>query len=218
MGNEFEEYLRANRERLEKGGPSAEVWGNIEQALISRQQKKGRMVRMRLVGWSVAAGLILGIGIAYLAMRKDEPVAPIVKNQLEIKRVQPVTQPAKKDTVYAEKPAPIRKNPAMPEIRPPATGPGQSIDYYARLVAEREQQFKQLKSLDPGLYNESQKVIAELNATYNQLQSQLKGSVNRQKVVEMMIQNLQMQEKILGNQLQLIHDAEEKTNSDEQTL
>lgn len=219
MENGFEEYLRDNRERFEKGGPSPELWQNIEQALISRQQKKAHIVRMRLVGWAAAAGLILGIGIAYLAMRKDEPIVPIVKNQPEIKKVPPAVLPAKKDTLYAEEPMPVRKRKPLPERTQPATTePYQSIDYYARLVAQREQQFKQLRSVDPGLYNESKKAVAELNVTYNQLQSQLNNSINRQKVIEMMIQNLQMQETILNNQLQLIHDAEAKTSGDDKAL
>ena len=103
-------------------------------------------------------------------------------------------------------------------IAPAGIETRQTIDYYASLVAQRQQQFKQLKVLDPGLYNESQKAIANLNATYNQLQSQLNGAVNRKKVMEMMVENLQMQERILANQLQLIHEAEQKNGGDDQTL
>jgi hypothetical protein len=220
MENEFEKYLEQNRDRFEKDGPSPQVWKNIEQALMARQQKKARMVRMRLVGWSVAAGIILGIGITYLAMRKDEPKATIAHHQPGIKKAAPVVLPAKHtDTLYAEKPAPMPKKHA---VQRGTTSPGietrQTIDYYAHLVAQRQQQFKQLQVMDPGLYNESQKAITALNATYNQLQNQLNGAVNRKKVMEMMIENLQLQERILANQLQLIHEAEQKDGADDETL
>jgi len=220
MENEFEKYLEENRDRFEKDGPSPQVWKKIEQGLIARQQKKARVVRLRLVGWSVAAGIILGIGISYLAMRKDEPKATIAHHQPETKKATPVVLPVKhSDTLYAEKSAPASIKHTVPHF---ATSPGievtQSIDHYVRLVAQTQQQFKQLKVLDPGLYNESQKAIANLNATYNQLQSQLNGTVNRKKVMEMMVENLQMQERILANQLQLIHEAEQKNGGDDETL
>jgi len=220
MENEFEKYLEQNRDRFEKDGPSPRLWKNIEQGLIAHQQKRARVVRMRLVGWSVAAGIVLGIGITYMAMRKDEPKAPIAKNRPEIKKSAPVAMPAKRDdTLYAEKPAPTPRK--LPVRRPVATTGirgDQSIDYYTSLVAQRQQQFKQLQALDPGLYNESQKAIAALNTSYRQLQSQLNGAINRKKVIEMMIGNLQMQERILANQLQLIHEAEQKNGGDDQTL
>ncbi|HZY38037.1 MAG TPA: hypothetical protein VFE53_15375 [Mucilaginibacter sp.] len=220
MENEFEEYLEQNRDRFEKDAPPPQVWQNIERGLIAHQQKKARVVRLRLVGWSVAAGLLLGIGIAYLAMRKDEPKATIAHHQPEIKKAAPVVLPAKHtDTFYAEEPAQAqKKHPVHHEITPGGIETPPSINYYARLVAQRQQQFKQLKTLDPGLYNESQKAIANLNATYNQLQNQLNGTVNRKKVMEMMIENLQMQERILANQLQLIHEAEQKNGTDDETL
>jgi len=220
MENEFEKYLEQNRDRFEKDGPPAHVWKNIEQGLIAHQQKKARVVRMRQVGWSVAAGILLGIGITYLAMRKDEPKVPVAKNQPEIKKTTPVILPAKHaDTLYAEKRAPA---PKKLRSRQPAQAMGAEsrlpIDYYVSLVAQRQQQFKQLQALDPGLYNESQKAIAALNTSYRQLQSQLNGAINRKKVMEMMIGNLQMQERILANQLQLIHEAEQKNGGDDQTL
>jgi hypothetical protein len=217
MENDFEKYLEQNRDRFEKDGPSAQVWKNIEQGLIAHQQKKARIMRLRLVGWSVAAGLILGVGIAYLAMRKDEPKATVAHHQPEIKKAPPVVLPAKgADTLYAEKPAPApEKHTSQHVITTPGIETAPSIGYYARLVAQRQQQFKQLKALDPGLYNESQKAIAALNITYNQLQNQLNGTVNRKEVMEMMIENLQMQERILANQLQLIHEAEQKSGDDE---
>ncbi len=220
MENEFEKYLEQNRDRFEKDGPSPQVWKNIEHALIARQQKRARVVRMRLVGWSVAAGIILGIGITYLAMQKDEPKATLAQHQPETKKAAPVISPVKQpDTLYAEKPAPAPKKITAQQTEPEKGAErSRDIGYYTSLVAQRQQQFKQLQTLDPELYNESQKAIAALNVTYNQLQSQLNGAVNRKKVMEMMIGNLQMQERILANQLQLIHDAEQKNGGDDQTL
>lgn len=218
MENEFEKYVEQNRHRFEKDGPPPLIWKNIEQGLIAHQHKKARMVRLRLVGWSVAAGVILGVGIAYLAMRKDEPNVTIAHQRPEIKKAAPVVLPAKRtDTLYAEKPMP--KGHAVSHVTtPPGVEITQSIDHYASLVAQRQRQFKQLKALDPGLYNESQKAITALNTTYNQLQSQLNGTVNRKKVTEMMIENLQLQERILANQLQLIREAEQKNGTDDETL
>ena len=159
MENEFEKYLEQNRERFEKDGPSAQVWKNIEQGLIARQQRKARVVRLRLVGWSVAAGLMLGVGIAYLAMRKNDPKESIAHHHPEIKRAAPVVLPAKQaDTLYAEKHFLSPKKHTMQHTLPiVADETRQSIGYYTSLVTQREQQFKQLQLIDPGLYNESQK-------------------------------------------------------------
>lgn len=219
MGEEFEEYLRENRGRIEKGGPSPKVWENIEQVLIARQKKKAQVIRLRLVSWSVAAGLVLGIGVASLFRPANKPLIQVVKDQPKVQKSAPAALPVKKDTLYAQNPAiaPLKTHSANKIIAAKPKS-DESISYYASLVAQREQELKQLQALDPGLYKESQKAIAELNATYNQLQKQLNGNIGREKVVEMMILNLQMQEKILSNQLQLIHDAEQKDEGDDQTL
>ena len=65
-----------------------------------------------------------------------------------------------------------------------------------------------IQDIDPDLYKKSQKGIEDLNKAFNHLKNQLPGSINQQKVLELMIQNLQLQEEILNNQLQLIQSLQ----------
>jgi DNA replication initiation complex subunit (GINS family) len=91
--------------------------------------------------------------------------------------------------------------------------------YYTKLIEIRQKQISRLQTIDPDLYKQSQKAIEGLNTAYGQLRHQLSGSINQEKVLESMIENLQMQEKILSNQLQIIKEIESsKDNTDDKAV
>jgi len=212
MENGFEKYLYKNRDKLENGAPSPQVWENLQAQLKAHHQKKARVMRMRRISFTAAAIALLLAGINYFALKPKETVKHIaVVNHSTQKQTDSVH--TKKEMA---KPANKTENNSFAAT---AQETRQSLFYYARLIQIRQNQIKRLQGIDPDLYKESQKSITDLNKIYNQLQGQLSGSINQERVLEEMIENLQMQEKILNNQLQLLKGVQPSNqNNDEKSV
>jgi len=212
MENGFEKYLYKNRDKLENGAPSPQVWENLQAQLKARHQKKAKVVRIRRISFTAAAIALLLAGINYFAL----------KSKGTIRHVAVVNHSGQKqnDSVHIEKELakPANKTNGN-SFAATAQETRQSLFYYARLIQIRQNQIKRLQGIDPDLYKESQKSINDLNKIYNQLQGQLPDSINQERVLEEMIENLQMQEKILKNQLQLLKGLPPSNQSnDEKTV
>ncbi|MES2112544.1 MAG: hypothetical protein V4577_27570 [Bacteroidota bacterium] len=197
MENGFEKYLYKNRDKVENGAPSPQVWQRLQGQLIAHHQKKARIVRMQRIGLAAAASVILFAGIGYFTLKPKETV-----NHAAVINQSPAKQT---DSVHTKKEIakPANKTNSN-SFTVTAQETRQSLFYYARLIQIRQNQIKRLQGIDPDLYKESQKSITDLNQIYDQLKRQLPGSINQERVLEEMIENLQMQEKILKNQLQLL--------------
>ncbi len=220
MEEEFEKYMGQNRDQFEKGSPSPDLWDKIEQQLILHTARKARIVKIQRIAWSIAASLLLLGSVGLLIVNKQHGATQITNISPKIHTGQNIAKEIPKikngDTIDAKKEidlktstSPSRKNSAYEltgdEYR-------QSIFYYSRLVEIRQRQIRRLQSSDPDLYKECQKALLDLSDAYSQLRNQLPSSINRQKVLESMIENLQLQEKILGNQLQIIREAQSTSN------
>ncbi len=212
MESGFEKYIKQNRPEFEKGAPSPNVWQQLQTQLAAHHQKKARVVKMRRIGLGIAASLLfIAIGVLFFktskqpvntdiaASRKQQVADPVPgkpsNDSLKIARQQSITAQA----------GSVKKEDAF-ELT--GTEYGQSINYYTRLVENEQKQVQQLRVIDPDIYKESQNAIDGLNTIYGQLKSQLHGSIDQQKVIELMIKNLQMQERVLNNQLQLIREMQ----------
>ena len=73
--NKLEEFIENNREDIDDATPSAEVWQHVEAALSSK--KKKILTLTPIMKWSVAAAVLLTVGIgAYFIVKKDKVVDP----------------------------------------------------------------------------------------------------------------------------------------------
>lgn len=197
MKDGFEKYLHDNREKLETGMPSPQVWQKLQAQLTERHQKKARIVRIRRNSLAAAASVVLFAGIGYFVLKSE-------KNNTVVIGIN-ASAPKQTDTVRQK--TEISKPPKKAgndELAATEQETRQSLFYYARLIQIRQNQIKRLQVIDPDLYKESQQSVNDLNKIYDQLQRQLSGSINQERVLEEMIENLQMQEKILSNQLQIL--------------
>jgi len=212
MESGFEKYIKQNKPEFEKGAPSPKVWQQLQTQLAAHHKKKARVVKMRRIGLGVAASLLfIAIGVSFLKTVKQP-----VNTGIAASRKQPVADPApgkpNVDSLKIAKQQSITtqaggvKQEGVFELT--GTEYGQSINYYTRLVQNEQKQVQQLRVIDPDIYKESQNAIDGLNTIYGQLKSQLHGSIDQQKVIELMIKNLQMQERVLNNQLQLIREMQ----------
>ncbi|MGN6394237.1 MAG: hypothetical protein ACTHMI_01645 [Mucilaginibacter sp.] len=208
MENGFEKYLYKNRDKIENGAPSPQLWQKLQRQLIEHHQKKAKIIRMQRISLTAAASIVLLAGIGYFALKPKHTANYAATIKKSIPKQADSIRHAQKEAAYSASEA-NNNNIAATEQET-----RQSLYYYVRLIQIRQNQIKRLQGIDPDLYKESQKSITDLNRIYNQLQVQLSGSINREKVVEEMIENLQMQEKILKNQLQLLKGLPPLNQSD----
>ena len=89
----------------------------------------------------------------------------------------------------------------------------QSLYRYTQMIDTRQKEIAALRQIDPELYARSQKALTDLNEVYNTLKKQLPHSVDQQKILQSLLQNLKMQEQILTNQLLLIRGLQQQNQS-----
>ena len=197
MENEFEDFLRQHRDDFETGAPSPQVWEKLKSGLADHHRRKARVTRIRRIGWGIAASILLCIAAKLV----------IFKNKGQVNR-----NAITRNAVHRDSMIDLQKIAAQ-KIGQDSTGriagvadnqTRQSLYHYARLIDAREKQVAALQQIDPELYARSQKTLADLNEVYNRLKQQLPRSVDQQKILRSLIDNLKMQEQILTNQLQLI--------------
>src|ERR1700744_6700591 len=74
MENEFEKYLQQNREQFEQGSPSPRVWEKLQRGLVEHKARRHRVIRMRRIGWSIAASILICIGITVIMFKNQNQV------------------------------------------------------------------------------------------------------------------------------------------------
>jgi len=73
--------------------------------------------------------------------------------------------------------------------------------HYASLVETKRTELKEIAKTNPELYKEFSSEIAQMDSTYNKLNSELANSPNQELVLQAMIKNLQIQTQVLTQQL-----------------
>jgi len=203
MENEFEKYLQQNREQFEKGAPSPRVWEKLQRDLVDQQARRHRVIRMRRIGWSAAACILLCIGATLFIFKNKSQVNPNAVSVNTSHRDSMIDR----QKILAQKMA-LDSVERIAGVTDDKTR--QSLYHYTQLIETRQKEMAVLKQVDPELYARSQKSLTDLNQVYNDLKKQLPNSVDRQKILQSLIQNLKMQEQILTNQLLLIQSIQQQ--------
>jgi hypothetical protein len=197
MENEFEKYLQQNRDQFEKGSPSPRVWEKLQRNLIEHQAHRYRIIRMRRIGWSVAAAILICLSLVIMLVKTEEKDRALVHNNTKDSSIMKRKLAAEIELDSLDRVKGITDYEAR-----------RSLFHYSRLIESRQKQMAILRQVNPDLYISSQKVLIDLNQQYRRLQKQLSGSPDRQKVLKALIENLKMQEQILNNQLQLLEELQ----------
>lgn len=206
MENEFEKYLQQNREQFEQGSPSPRVWEKLQRDLVERQARRHRVIRMRRIGWSIAASILICIAATLILFKNKSKTGrnAIVRNTSHpdsmLDRQKLMAQKMALDS--AERLAGVTDDKTR-----------QSLYRYTQLIDTRQKEMATLKQVDPELYARSQKSLTDLNEVYNNLKKQLPHSVDQQKILQSLLQNLKMQEQILTNQLLLIQGLQQQNQT-----
>ncbi len=76
--------------------------------------------------------------------------------------------------------------------------------HYASLVETKRSELKAVTKADPQLYETFDTEFARMDSVYRRLKSELSASPDREKVLRAMIQNLQIQTRVLNQQLNMV--------------
>lgn len=191
--SKLEKFIDDNRNDFDDKIPSSKVWENIEASVIMKNEEK-KIITTPFFKWSLAAGLLLLIGISALIIlnnNKKHSEPEIAKHDNTVD-----------SSIYR----------LAPEEAP-------QMNQFAKLIEVKQEELKILSKEQPQLYQKFTKDITQLDSSYNILKKQLGKTPNKEMLIEAMIQNLQLQLNVLNQQLNIINQIKKsKSNSNEKSI
>ena len=214
MQNEFEKFVRVNREAFDSEQPSEKVWKNLEKQFGNQDDKKPviyKSLAVKMIAVA-AAVLLVSISIWYLISNKNTTaviakIAP-TKDSPVAKTAPPAQQSTKDSPATAV--VPVTKDSSTENAQ---SDYKQEIYYYAKLSEIKFNQLKRMEKDEPLLYKNFAGEIKKLDSTYHNLQAMLSGNVDNEAVLGAMLTNLKMQTEILNKQLDIIHTIKQSKKS-----
>jgi hypothetical protein len=91
------------------------------------------------------------------------------------------------------------------------------IYHFKELIGLKQSELKKLEKEYPQLYQQFRGDINELDSSYQALKTNLSANLNREMLLEAMIQNLQLQSELLNRQLLIIKEIKQKSKRNEKT-
>jgi len=83
---------------------------------------------------------------------------------------------------------------------------------YTSLIQTQRSELRSIAKSDPELYKQFSAQIAQMDATYKDLNNELATSPNQERVLKAMIHNLQIQTQVLSQQLNVLEQMKEMKN------
>lgn len=225
MSHRLEQFVRDHRDEFDDEEPGKKVWENVrlEMAPPVRKEKRAIIVRLTRASLSVAAAVLLLIiaGVWYLSSRQ----APDTRGRGEIVQTAPAEkqQPSiesdstpsadtprvtpEKDQLATTNTEPKDKENKESKSTQPATEASlvrEEMAHYARLVEIKQEELKVIEKDEPLLYKQFSSDVNKLDSVLHTLKLELYNNPNSERVLEAMLQNLQLQMGLLNHQLDII--------------
>ena len=225
MSSQLEQFIRDHREEFDTEDPAPKVWEGINQDLGSGDVRKGPIVRIDFLRWSVAAAVTIGVvaGIWYFSGsgRKDvgtnlaasnkssSPISSKTKDAAVTPQNTTTSVINPKDTLAAG--IDTNTNPAYAEEE---GNYKEELYHFAKIVEIKHKELKRIEKDEPLLYKQFAGDVSNLDSVYHSLQEQLTKNPNREQLLEAMIQNLQLQMRLLNHQLDIIKQINHSKKSE----
>ena len=196
MSNEFEKFIRKNRNDFDDAAPSDKVWKEIEKTIPVKKEAR-RFTLIDIYKWSAAAAIffIALTSVYFLVIRKYSHENLTTKNGAE----QNLPASDNLNNISAEYAAEFKEVSAA--------------------VENRQKELRSAIANNPQLYKKFQQDLNTLDSSYRLLRDQANQSVNRDVIIKAMIQNLQLQSELLGRQLLILQEFKTtKTSKNEKNI
>ena len=212
MSTRLEQFIRDHREEFDSDEPAKKVWGDIEYQIDPAKKQSAPVVRFNFMKWSAAAAVIILVasGVWYFNTRTNNTAPIVVKNPPADARKKTNNLPPviTNDTSSKQQLAQVN---TLPDNAANKEGQEtvestykEEMYHYARLVEIKHKELKKIEKDEPLLYKQFAGDVNKLDSVYHSLQNQLPENPNREQLLEAMIQNLQLQMKLLNHQLDII--------------
>jgi hypothetical protein len=229
MSKNLENFMEQNKDAFNDYKPSEKLWDKLEADLkVSNVtlHQKAAVRKINMYKWVAAASvaLLIGGGIFFFSQKSIEPVQPNFVKQNDAPKATEaiitidtaknnITAPINKEEKFIAKQSfentEEKQKPSKYVVEDKEmTAFNESKAHFARLIAYKGKEIKKLAKNDPEVYNNFSEDIAELNATYKQLNKQLPKTNNKSALINAMIYNLQVQIDLLNKQLIILNKIE----------
>jgi len=179
MSNRLENFISDHRDEMDGEEPAPQIWKQLEKELLPAK-KKGKVIAMKFLRWSVAAAILLlaGVGIYTLVIGTGKKGSAVVQNN-----------------------TPVSSDEILNNINPAYA---KEVYHFTQLIEIKQQELKQIEKDNPDLYKQFISDINKLDSSYKVLKKELPENPNREQLLDAMIQNLRLQTGLLNQQLQII--------------
>ena len=103
----------------------------------------------------------------------------------------------------------------QPEVVAASPVYAKEVAQYTRLITNKRAELKQMTENNPALYEEFSQDRERLEKSYKSLKADLPKNVNKEVLIQAMIQNLQIQIDLLNEQLRVIEHVKQQTNENQ---
>ena len=103
----------------------------------------------------------------------------------------------------------------QPEVVAASPVYAKEVAQYTRLITDKRAELKQMTENNPALYEEFSQDRERLEKSYKSLKADLPKNVNKEVLIQAMIQNLQIQIDLLNEQLRVIEHVKQQTNENQ---
>lgn len=221
MNQRLENFVDDHREDFDTEVPSGKVWDKIRLEMEPPKEKKTIILRLTRTSLSVAAAvlLVVAVGFWYLGSNSTKttgtPGKEVATNNPDTKASAGGTTPTDHnavDTTQKVTPTPEKEQlaaaPSKAEKEPKRmdqeTIINEEMIHYARLVELKQEQLKSIEKDEPLLYKQFASDANRLDSVYHDLQKELPKNPDKEQLLEAMLQNLQLQMRLLNHQLDII--------------
>lgn len=94
----------------------------------------------------------------------------------------------------------------------PAQADEHTLEQISRVVEIKQARLKEIEHANPVLYHKFISALDELNKNYKELEKQLELNINKDQLLEAMIQNLSLQQELLNRQLSIYQKIKQHKN------
>jgi hypothetical protein len=235
MRTNLENFIEQNKDAFNEYEPSAKLWDKLEVELKETNttfQQKAVVRKINFYKWVAAASVILLVGLTVLfftqknidpshtSVATHEGEVPkenkLQNNDTVLKNV-PESIYHKQEPFIAKKTMPEKEvvKEAIPvlketEVDEEMIAFKESKNHFAKLIAFKQNEIKNLSKHDTAIYRSFTKDIDELNSSYKQLNKELPKTQNKSALINAMIYNLQIQIDLLNKQLIILNKIESK--------
>lgn len=174
MEDKLQKFVRARREELDSFEPRPDLWQDISKRLD--EQKTTQVIPLyRRTVWRYAASIVIALGFGYGLVQYG-------------KNTRTDSQASTPEAAL------ISVAPQMAEVE----------TYYLSVIQQKKQQRNAFDLKQLGLDQDFRGEMGKLDSAYVQLKKELYTNPNKQKVIDAMVQNLQIRIGILNQQLEVL--------------